>query len=306
MVTPDLLQFKPGEFELDGCGACGHVFQNPRLSLEGLDFYYRDFYDGMGGEQLEFVFSSDDTSYRGRADMVAAHARRRSAGSTSAAATATSASSPPGCCPTPPSTASTCRDGIVEAERRRWIDRGYVGLFPDLAADLQGAYDVVSMHHYLEHTRDPAAELDAAATVLESGGHLLIEVPDPECRSARLLGWLWGPWFQPQHQHFVSVANLTVDARRPGLHGRRRRAGPGPPAGRPRLRPDAAHQPHRRPPGQAVDRPDLEPGPAPARRLLHGPAPVMVGALFFDRAIAPARSAAAASSNTYRLLARRA
>ena len=20
---------------------------------------------------------------------------------------------------------------------------------------------------------------------------------------------MWGPWFQPQHQHFVSVANLT-------------------------------------------------------------------------------------------------
>ena len=33
-------------FTLEQCGDCGHVFQNPRLTPEGLEFYYRDFYDG--------------------------------------------------------------------------------------------------------------------------------------------------------------------------------------------------------------------------------------------------------------------
>ena len=38
----------------------------------------------------------------------------------------------------------------------------------------------VSMSHYLEHTLDPRAEIDAARTALAPSGCLLIEVPDPE------------------------------------------------------------------------------------------------------------------------------
>lgn len=33
-------------------------------------------------------------------------------------------------------------------------------------------------------------------------------MPDPESRYARLLGRWWLPWLQPQHLHFVPVANL--------------------------------------------------------------------------------------------------
>ena len=301
----DLLQFKPGEFRLDGCATCGHVFQNPRLSLEGLDFYYRDFYDGMGGEQLEFVFSSDDTSYRGRADLVARHAptapkRWLDVGGGHGHFCLVAA----GVLPDTTFDGLDLGDGIVDAERRRWIDRSFVGLFPDLAPDLRGSYDVVSMHHYLEHTRDPAAELDAADTVLESGGHLLIEVPDPECRYGRALGWMWGPWFQPQHQHFVSVANLTGLLAERGFSVIEVERGP-------------AHQPvdlafalmlftNR------VAGPPAKPWTGPisaAARLRRAAcftalAPVMVGALFVDRAIAPlVRDRGFA--NTYRLLARK-
>ena len=44
------------------------------------------------------------------------------------------------------------------------------GLFPDLAdRPRRPLRRRVSMHHYLEHTRDPRAELDAAATVLAAG-----------------------------------------------------------------------------------------------------------------------------------------
>ncbi|MDQ1414299.1 MAG: hypothetical protein QOE07_2887, partial [Acidimicrobiaceae bacterium] len=56
---------------------------------------------------------------------------------------------------------------------------------------------------------DPRAELEAAHRVLQPGGHLLIEVPDPESRFARLMGRYWVPWLQPQHQ-FVPVANLCT------------------------------------------------------------------------------------------------
>jgi predicted SAM-dependent methyltransferase len=77
---------------------------------------------------------------------------------------------------------------IEESQRRGWIDHAYRGLFPDLADE------------------DPRAELEAAHRVLQPGGHLLIEVPDPESRFARLMGRYWVPWLQPQHQQFVPVA----------------------------------------------------------------------------------------------------
>jgi SAM-dependent methyltransferase len=102
-------------------------------------------------------------------------------------------------------------ESIDDAVRRRWVDHGIRGLFPELApalAEQADGYDVVSMSHYLEHTLDPRAEIQAAARVLPAGGLLFIEVPDPDCRLSRLLGRSWMPWFQPQHLHFVSVKNM--------------------------------------------------------------------------------------------------
>lgn len=51
--TPDLLQHKPGRFTLEQCGTCCHIFQNPRLTPAGLDFYYRDFYEGLSQQLAE-------------------------------------------------------------------------------------------------------------------------------------------------------------------------------------------------------------------------------------------------------------
>jgi SAM-dependent methyltransferase len=108
-------------------------------------------------------------------------------------------------------------DAIDEADRRGWVDKAYRGLFPELAPDLAGQYDVVSMHHYLEHVRDPAAELDAAATVLEPGGHLEIEVPNPESAVGRRLGRWWVANFQPQHQHLIPYGQLESMLRARGF-----------------------------------------------------------------------------------------
>jgi SAM-dependent methyltransferase len=82
-------------------------------------------------------------------------------------------------------------------------------MFPALADELAGRYDVISMHHYLEHTRDPGAELDAAARALPPGGQLLIELPDPQWPLGRVLRRYWMAWFQPQHQHMMPLRNLT-------------------------------------------------------------------------------------------------
>jgi SAM-dependent methyltransferase len=212
----DMLQHKPGRFTLERCRGCGHIFQNPRLSIAGLDFYYKDFYDGLGEAGMEMIFGFGDHSYRQRAKMMKAHA---------APATWLDVGAGHGhfCASARDDLPDTRFDGldlsesIDEAQRRGWIENKFRGLFPELAPGLAGRYEAVSMSHYLEHTLDPRAELAAARTVLAPGGHLLIEVPDPEFGFGKLLGRLWLPWFQPQHLHFVSTKNLDKLLREHGF-----------------------------------------------------------------------------------------
>ena len=206
--TRDLVQRKPGRFTLERCGGCGHMFQNPRLTPAGLDFYYRDFYDGIGAETAEVMFATAARHLPRPRRMRGAGHDARSGGWTSAPATA-HFSLPP--------REVLARHGLRRAGhgRRRsrrprgagWIAPGTVACSPTWPASL-GAYDVVSMHHYLEHTRDPRIELDALAAVVKPGGYAEIEMPDVFSAYGRLFRSWWVPWFPPQHQHFLPAANL--------------------------------------------------------------------------------------------------
>jgi 2-polyprenyl-3-methyl-5-hydroxy-6-metoxy-1,4-benzoquinol methylase len=203
---PDLIQHKPGSFVVERCRDCGHLFQNPRLSLKGLSYYYRDFYDGLGESWLEAVFGLAPESYKARA-LLASDAQPKSwldvgggYGHFCLAAREVL-----------PTTRFDCLDmseSVLESVRRGWADRGHRGMLPELAPELAGQYEVVSMSHCLEHTREPREELAAAFKVLSPEGLLLIEVPDPECVLRHLLRSRWLPYFQPQHQHLLSVSNL--------------------------------------------------------------------------------------------------
>jgi SAM-dependent methyltransferase len=205
----DLFQCKPGEFHLDRCGSCGHVFQNPAVSNPGLDYYYDQFYDGPGESMTDVMFASLGRSDDRRVEAVArltepaswldvgtghghfcARARLR--------------------WPDARIDGFDMSDSVEEAARRRWVDHAYRGAFVDFARDSGNRYDVVSMHHYLEHTRDPRREVEAALAMLNPGGHLMIEVPDPESPWARRLGRWWFPWSQPQHLHLLPCANLLA------------------------------------------------------------------------------------------------
>jgi SAM-dependent methyltransferase len=207
--TPDRLQHKPGSFHLDECRGCGHIFQNPRLSIAGLDYYYDEFYEGLGEEPWSHLFAAMAPAYEKRMDTMARFTEPRAwldVGTGHAHFCLAARQRWP----------DTVFDGldigepVEEARRRGWIDTAYQGMLPDLADGLPRSYDVVSMHHYLEHTRDPRLELAAAAKVLEPGGYLMIEVPDPASPWSRRLGAHWRCWFQPQHQHFVRCENMVA------------------------------------------------------------------------------------------------
>ncbi|MEY9931615.1 SAM-dependent methyltransferase [Catenulispora sp. GP43] len=206
--TKDLLQHKPGDFHLDRCQDCGHIFQNPRLNPEGLAFYYRDFYDGLGEKNTANLFAGRTTTYRRRAQALTPHNPRPTTwldvgtGHGHFCATAQTIH---------PHTAFDgldFTDGAELAEKAGRVRHGHRGNFPDIAPTITGHYDVVSMFHYLEHSEQPWLELQAAHQALRPGGHLLIEVPDAASRYSRLLGRRWLPWLQPQHLHFIPAANL--------------------------------------------------------------------------------------------------
>lgn len=203
----DLFQRKPGRFVLERCGSCGHIFQNPRLSEEGLSFYYRDFYDGLFAPTQKFLFGQQSSRYLARAEMLRGfHEPRRwlDVGGGEGHFCAASGL----VWPQARFELLDWNETIEDAVRCGWVDAAHHGQFPALAQTLEGRYDVVSMNHYLEHTTDPAAEIAAASVVLREEGVLLVEVPDPDCGLGRLLGRFWVPWFQPQHLHFVSASNL--------------------------------------------------------------------------------------------------
>ena len=291
---------------LDACRGCGHVFQNPALSDVGLGECYRDLYDGAGDEATEAVFAAMGAAYRRRTDAVAAHttpgslldvgtghghfclvARQRWPDATIHGLDQSSA--------------------VDDAERRGWVDEAFRGDFPALADGLPRSYDVVTMSHYLEHTRDPRRELAAAAKVLEPGGHLMVEVPDPASPWARRLGRCWSQWVQPQHLHLVPCDNLVaalgdegfevVSVERASAHvGGNLVLGLGQAVER--LAPAAAHRD-----------PAVPQGPAALRRaaVMAAAAPVAAVAVAIDAAYDAAlrRAGGSRPGDAYRIVARR-
>ncbi|MEV5613952.1 class I SAM-dependent methyltransferase [Streptomyces sp. NPDC052225] len=212
--TTDLLQHKPGTFTLDQCRSCAHSFQNPRLTPEGLNFYYRDFYDGLRADQAEKIFGPQ-TSTRRYAARARALARFMEPESWLDVGTG-HGHFPAVAKEVLPYTAFDgldISDGVEEGRREGRVDEAHRGFLTDLAPQLAGRYDAMSMFHYLEHSLDPREELKAAHRVLRPGGHLMIEVPDPESRYAKLLGKWWVSYFQPQHLHFIPLANLRTELR---------------------------------------------------------------------------------------------
>jgi 2-polyprenyl-3-methyl-5-hydroxy-6-metoxy-1,4-benzoquinol methylase len=79
----------------------------------------------------------------------------------------------------------------------------YTGSLESLLSQ-QGPFTLISMWHVLEHFHDPAAELHRIRDLLSHGGTLLIEVPNSESISAKLLRSHWHQWDLPRHlSHFT-------------------------------------------------------------------------------------------------------
>jgi SAM-dependent methyltransferase len=214
--TYEPVMHKPGSFTLEQSSACGYIFQNPQLNAEGLAFYYRDLYDGLGASLTELILGSDDAVYRNRARLFSRYctpARWLDVGGGNGYFCCVARGLWPGAT----FDGLDLSQGIREAEETGWVDHGYQGQFPDTARSLAGVYDVVSMIQYLEHTVTPEKELSAAHATLCDGGMLILEVPNPDFWPRRFLGRCWFQWLQPQHLHFFSIPNMEKLLRRCGF-----------------------------------------------------------------------------------------
>ncbi|WP_282704096.1 class I SAM-dependent methyltransferase [Streptomyces sp. CC219B] len=90
---------------------------------------------------------------------------------------------------------------VERAQAAERVEEAYAGdpTNPHLMAHLRSRYDVVSLLHHLAHTPNPRAQLQAALTALRPGGHVLLELPDPEAAFTRLAGRWWHARTRPLH-----------------------------------------------------------------------------------------------------------
>ncbi|WP_030900697.1 MULTISPECIES: class I SAM-dependent methyltransferase [unclassified Streptomyces] len=217
--TGDLRQYKPGTFTVDECRGCGHTFQNPRLTFEGLALYHR----AVRGAPVDrasdalLALRSGRVRHRSAARAMLRFGEPESwldVGTGHAGFPATAREFFPytafdGLDPTPRVVRARSADRVEEAHVGRLTD-------PRIAAPLRARYDVVSMLHHLEGTPDPRAELHAALGVLRPGGHLLIETVNPRSGYAALLGRWWLGYDQPRHLHLLPPRNLRAELEEAG------------------------------------------------------------------------------------------
>jgi SAM-dependent methyltransferase len=309
LCAPDLLQHKPGTFTVDRCRDCGHAFQNPRLSPAGLAFYHRDFDESDPEGFADPVLALRRTRRRHRTDA----RLMRNVGEPEswldvgtghghfpeAARELFPYTSFDGLDPTPRVEAARAAGRIEEAHVGHLAD-------PHLRDRLRGRYDVVSMFHHLTHAPDPRAELRGALGALRPGGHLLIELPDPRCVFALLLGKWWLPHGQPRHLHLLPLRNLRAELESAGctvlVTDRRTPHTPGDLSAA-----LALALTHLLP---AADAPWRSAPPSPLRRVVRAvlagaTSPLVDAAAAADHLLAPVFRRTPGFSNAYRIVARR-
>ncbi|MCP3765863.1 MULTISPECIES: methyltransferase domain-containing protein [unclassified Streptomyces] len=212
--TGDLRRHRPGRFTVDACRECGHTFQNPRLTAEGLAFHRRTARGAPRDTVTDHVLALRDAPRRRRAT---ARAMLRFGEPESWLDVGTGHGRFPDTAREFfPYTAFDGTDLTARVERARVLGRveeAHIGALtdPKLLARVAARYDVVSLLHHLEHTTDPRAELRAALDALRPGGHLLIETLNPDSAFAALFGSRWLSYDQPRRLHLLPPRNLRAE-----------------------------------------------------------------------------------------------
>jgi SAM-dependent methyltransferase len=84
------------------------------------------------------------------------------------------------------------------------------------AMSLGGKFDVITLYHVLEHTRDPLAVLHIAKALAAPGGLVVVEVPNVAGLESRLKGRRWH-YYKVDHTLYFRPRDLRRLAARAGL-----------------------------------------------------------------------------------------
>lgn len=95
--------------------------------------------------------------------------------------------------------------------------RGGIRIVRGTLHDLRGAYDLIMLHHTLEHVADPLATLSAVAARLAPGGWCVIRTPVVPCEAWEHYGVDWVQIDAPRHLFVHSRDSLKRLARQAGL-----------------------------------------------------------------------------------------
>lgn len=94
---------------------------------------------------------------------------------------------------------------------------GGVTVWKHTLAEHDGGYDLILMHHSLEHMAHPLAALREARRLLSPGGQLLVRVPIAGSHAWRTYGTHWVQLDAPRHLFVPSAGGFRALARAAGL-----------------------------------------------------------------------------------------
>ncbi|MEO6092656.1 MAG: class I SAM-dependent methyltransferase [Novosphingobium sp.] len=88
-------------------------------------------------------------------------------------------------------------------------DDGNLRLLRSDVTEHEGAYDVITFNHSLEHVVDPRAALAAAKGLLAPGGVIIVRVPLVDSQAWRIYGGEWGQLDAPRHLYLFTRKGLA-------------------------------------------------------------------------------------------------
>ena len=85
-------------------------------------------------------------------------------------------------------------------------------------ADVEGQFDLITMHHALEHFPAPDEMLRLARDRLAPGGHILVRIPVLQREIWEEYGPAWAQFDPPRHLYLFAASAFVAMAERQGLH----------------------------------------------------------------------------------------
>jgi SAM-dependent methyltransferase len=125
-----------------------------------------------------------------------------------------------------------CGGGMLLSELERMGFQHLTGIDPFLDADhekggvrlrkchigqLNEEFDLIMMHHSLEHMTDPVNALAEAGRLLSDAGRIVVRIPIAQSAAHKQYGTCWVEWDAPRHLSIASERGMILLAERAGL-----------------------------------------------------------------------------------------